>query len=54
MHWRDLAEEMRARTLRDVEAYLAERSRVYLSEQRFKHDVYWSASRGLHFLPGQS
>ena len=43
MHWRDLAEEMRARTLRDVEAYLAERSRVYLSEQRFTDDAYWSA-----------
>jgi flavin-dependent dehydrogenase len=53
MHWRDLAQDMRARTLRDVEAYLFERSRVYSSEQRFKHDVYWSASRGLHFLPGQ-
>jgi flavin-dependent dehydrogenase len=43
MHWRDLAEEMRARTLRDVEAYLLERSRVYLSEQRFKDAAYWSA-----------
>jgi flavin-dependent dehydrogenase len=43
MHWRDLAEEMRARTLHDVEAYLAERSRVYLSEQRFTDDAYWSA-----------
>jgi len=47
MHWRDLAEEMRARTLRDVEAYLAERSRVYSSEQRFKDDVYWSTSQSL-------
>jgi flavin-dependent dehydrogenase len=43
MHWRDLAQEMRARTLREVEAYLLERSRVYLSEQRFKDDAYWSA-----------
>jgi 2-polyprenyl-6-methoxyphenol hydroxylase-like FAD-dependent oxidoreductase len=43
MHWRDLAEEMRARTLREVEAYLFERSRVYLSEQRFKDDAYWRA-----------
>jgi flavin-dependent dehydrogenase len=43
MHWRDLAQEMRARTLRDVEAYLLERSRVYLSEQRFTGDAYWSA-----------
>src|SRR5262249_14672663 len=54
MHWRDLAQEMRARTLRDVEAYLFERSRVYRSEQRFKDDAYWSASQGLHLLPGQS
>jgi flavin-dependent dehydrogenase len=43
MEWRDLAQEMRARTLREVEAYLFERSRVYLSEQRFKNDAYWSA-----------
>jgi hypothetical protein len=43
MHWRDFAQEMRARTLREVEAYLFERSRVYLSEQRFKNDAYWSA-----------
>src|SRR5262245_51956420 len=43
MHWRDLAQEMRARTLREVEAYLLERSRVYRSEQRFKGDAYWSA-----------
>jgi len=43
MHWRDLAQEMRARTLREVEAYLLERSRVYLSEQRFKDNAYWSA-----------
>jgi len=54
MHWRDLAQKMRAITLRDVEAYLCERSRVYSSEQRFKDDAYWSASRGLRFLPGQS
>jgi len=46
MHWRDLAQEMRARTLRDVEGYLFERSRVYLSEQRFKDDAYWSAVSG--------
>src|SRR5262249_30202853 len=43
MEWRALAQEMRARTLREVEAYLFERSRVYLSEQRFKNDAYWSA-----------
>ena len=52
MHWRDLAQEMRARTLRDVEAYLFERSRVYLSEQRFTDDAYWSAvSRSSASLP---
>ncbi|OLB72538.1 MAG: hypothetical protein AUI16_20185 [Alphaproteobacteria bacterium 13_2_20CM_2_64_7] len=43
MEWCDLAEEMRARTVREVEAYLFQRSRVYLSEQRFKNDAYWSA-----------
>jgi hypothetical protein len=26
---------------------------VYLSEQRFKDEVYWSTSRGLHSLPWQ-
>jgi flavin-dependent dehydrogenase len=54
MRWRDLARDMRARTLREVKDYLFERSRVYLSEQRFKDDAYWSASQGLHLLPGQS
>jgi len=44
MEWRDLAREMRARTLRDVEAYRVERSAVYSSEQRFKEDVYWTGS----------
>jgi hypothetical protein len=43
MHWRDLAQHMQARTASDVEAYLFERSRVYLSEQRFKNEAYWSA-----------
>jgi len=43
MEWRDLAQHMRARTASEVEAYLFERSRVYLSEQRFKDDAYWSA-----------
>src|SRR5262249_2759666 len=52
MRWRDLAQDMRTRTLRDVEDYLFERSRVYLSEQRFKGDVYWSAvSRSSANLP---
>jgi len=27
---------------------------VYLSEQRFKDEVYWSMSRGLYSLPRQS
>ena len=44
MEWRDLAREMRARTLRDVDAYRVERSAVYSSEQRFKEDVYWMGS----------
>ena len=44
MKWRDLAREMDARTLRDVDAYRVERSRVYSSEQRFKDDVYWTGS----------
>jgi 2-polyprenyl-6-methoxyphenol hydroxylase-like FAD-dependent oxidoreductase len=43
MEWSDLAQDMRARTVREVEAYLSERSRVYSSEQRFKDDAYWSA-----------
>ena len=43
MEWHDLAHEMGARTVRDVEAYRVERSRVYSSEQRFKDDAYWSA-----------
>jgi flavin-dependent dehydrogenase len=46
MEWRDLAQEMRARTPREVQVYLFERSRVYLSEQRFKNDAYWSAVSG--------
>jgi flavin-dependent dehydrogenase len=41
--WSDLAEDMQTRTAREVEAYRFERSRVYLSEQRFKDDDYWSA-----------
>src|SRR5215470_458148 len=36
MEWRELGRELRARTARDVETYLSERSRVYSSEQRFK------------------
>jgi flavin-dependent dehydrogenase len=42
--WRDLAQVMRARTRREVEAYLTERSRVYSSERRFKDDAYWSVA----------
>jgi 2-polyprenyl-6-methoxyphenol hydroxylase-like FAD-dependent oxidoreductase len=40
MEWHDVAQEMGARTVRDVKAYCLERSRVYLSEQRFKNDAY--------------
>ena len=43
MEWRDLIQHMRARTANEVHAYCLERSRVYLSEQRFKNDAYWSA-----------
>ncbi len=46
MEWHDVAQEMGARTVRDVKAYCLERSRVYLSEQRFKNDAYWSAVPG--------
>jgi flavin-dependent dehydrogenase len=51
MEWRDLAEHIRVRTARDIKAYRVERSRVYSSEQRFKDDVYWSTSQGLHTPP---
>jgi flavin-dependent dehydrogenase len=51
MEWRDLAEHIRVRTARDIKAYGVERSRVYSSEQRFKDDVYWSTSQGLHTPP---
>src|SRR5262249_10425980 len=44
MEWRDLTQNMRARTSNEVNAYCLERSRVYLSEQRFKNDAYWSAA----------
>ena len=43
MEWRDLIQHIRARTANEVNAYCLERSRVYLSEQRFKNDAYWSA-----------
>jgi flavin-dependent dehydrogenase len=43
MEWRDLIQHMRARTANEVNAYCLERSCVYLSEQRFKNDAYWSA-----------
>ena len=51
LEWRDLAQDMRARTAREVKAYLLERSRVYLSEQRFKDDAYWSAVFRPTFTP---
>ena len=50
----NLANDMQTRTAREVQAYRFERSRVYLSEQRFKDDAYWRASQGKHFLPQQS
>jgi hypothetical protein len=51
MDRRHLAEGIHARTMREVEAYLFERSRVYSSERRFKDDAYWSAvSRSSMYL----
>jgi flavin-dependent dehydrogenase len=44
--WRDLARKMQARTEREVEAYLLERSHVYSREQRFKDDPYWRIASG--------
>jgi flavin-dependent dehydrogenase len=44
MEWHDLAQNMRARTAREVQAYQFARSRIYLSEQRFKDDAYWNTS----------
>jgi 2-polyprenyl-6-methoxyphenol hydroxylase-like FAD-dependent oxidoreductase len=43
---RGLEREIQARTERDVEAYLLERSRVYSREQRFKDDPYWATVSG--------
>jgi flavin-dependent dehydrogenase len=51
MGWHDLADEMGPRTMRDVKAYRVERSRVYLSERRFKDEAYWRASQVMDFLP---
>jgi len=48
---RDLAQELRARTRREVDAYLLERSRVYSSERRFKDDAYWSVASFSARLP---
>jgi flavin-dependent dehydrogenase len=45
MEWSDLAQDMQTRTMREVETYLSERSRVYSSEQRFEDDAYWSVIR---------
>jgi flavin-dependent dehydrogenase len=47
----DLAQDLQAKTAREVEVYRFERSRVYSSEQRFNDDAFWSVSRGMHFLP---
>ena len=43
---RGLAQNMQARTEREVEAYLRERSHVYAREQRFKDDPYWRTVSG--------
>ena len=43
--WQELAEHMRARTLRDLESYLAQRSRIYAVERRFGRDAYWANVR---------
>jgi flavin-dependent dehydrogenase len=46
MERRDFAEEVRARTVREIDAYLLERSRAYSSERRFKDDPFWSSASG--------
>ena len=43
---REFAEEMRAQTAREVDAYILESSRVYSSERRFKDDPFWRAVSG--------
>jgi flavin-dependent dehydrogenase len=43
---RGLGQTIQARTERDVEAYLLERSHVYSREQRFKDDPYWGTVSG--------
>ena len=43
---RGLGQAMQARTERDVEAYLLERSHVYSREQQFKDDPYWATVSG--------
>jgi flavin-dependent dehydrogenase len=52
MEWHDLAREMGARTVRDVNVYRVERSRVYSHEQRFKNDAYWTRSQRDLFCRG--
>src|SRR5262245_47407404 len=52
MAWHDLAREMGARTVRDVNVYRIERSRVYSHEQRFKNDAYWIRSQRDLFCQG--
>src|SRR5262245_20416766 len=52
MEWHDLAREMGARTVRDVNVYRVERSRVYSHEQRFKNDAYWIRSQRDLFCQG--
>ena len=48
--WRGLAQKMQARTEREVEAYLLERSRVYSREQRFRDDPYWGSVSGSRYF----
>ena len=44
--WHALAEEMRARTKREVERYLVDRSYVYSSEKRFGSAPFWRSAPG--------
>jgi flavin-dependent dehydrogenase len=41
--WPELADRLRARTSRELESYLDQRSRVYAVENRFEDDTYWAS-----------
>jgi flavin-dependent dehydrogenase len=43
MKWPAFVRAMRAKTVRDVEAYVSERTRIYAREKRFADDAYWRA-----------